>query len=240
MRHPDRGGIIFRLIGLVCLLALVWALYVLRHPVLRLAGHWMAKGDSPIRADAIMVLGDDNFGGDRASEAAELFRAGWAPEVVASGRKIRPYASVAEFIERDLESRGVPSQAVLRFDHGAQNTREEAELLRNLAADHHWTRLLVVTSNYHSRRARYIFRKVFPTPISLMVVPARDINFDPDSWWQTREGRKLFFLEAVGYLLARWELRGTESGAPTATVRYNPSVRSIMAIKHATSAFLGT
>ena len=78
----------------------------------------------------LIVLGDDNYAGDRAAHAAELYRTGLAPVVVASGRVLRPYAGIAEMIEHDLESHGVPAASIVKFSHRAENTREEAEAPR--------------------------------------------------------------------------------------------------------------
>ena len=135
MKDAQRGGIFFRLLALLMLAMLVAAVYLVRHPLLRLAGGWWEVDDRPERADAIVVLGDDNFGGDRAARAAELFRGGMAPIVVASGRLLRSYAGIAELIERDLQTQGVPASAIVRFPQRAGNTREEAQALRDLVAE---------------------------------------------------------------------------------------------------------
>ena len=129
---------------------------------MRMAGRLWVVSDPIERADAIIVIGDDNFNGDRAARAAELYAAGWAPVVVASGRKLRPFAGIAELIDRDLENRGVPATSVIRFPHEAENTLEEAKALSVYTRERRWHRVLLVTSNYHTRRARYIFRKIFP------------------------------------------------------------------------------
>ena len=217
MSGAQRGGIFFRLLALLMLAALLTAVYLVRHPLLRLAGGWWEVQDRLERADAILVLGDDNFAGERASRAAELFRADWAPLVVASGRLLRSYAGIAELIAQDLETRGVPSAAIVRFPQRAGNTREEAEALRELVTSRGWRRVLLVTSNYHTRRARYIFRKVFPPQVTVLIVSVRDADYDPDTWWESRRGQKLFLLETAGYLTAVWELwRGdSEAGAAT-------------------------
>src|SRR3990172_5888938 len=115
MSGAQRGGMFFRLMVLMMLALLLAAVYLARHPLLRLAGGWWEVPDRLERADAILVLGDDNFGGERASRSAELYRAGWAPLVVASGRRLRSYASVAELIGRDLERGGGPASAILGF-----------------------------------------------------------------------------------------------------------------------------
>jgi uncharacterized SAM-binding protein YcdF (DUF218 family) len=213
MRPPEHGGIIVRLMALMTLLVLFGAAYAIRRPLMRLAGDFWIIDEPIAHADAILVLGDDNFGGERASRAAGLFRAGWAPQVVASGRMLRPYMSVAELIGRDLENRGVPATAVIRFPQQASDTNDEAQALRRLADEHGWHQVLVVTSNYHTRRARYIFRKVFPD--GARVVSAPDSDFDPDKWWTSRKSQKLFFDEGVGYCIAMWELRGFSPVAPS-------------------------
>lgn len=207
MRAGERGGIVGKLLGLILIAALVLGLYLFRRPILRWAGQWWVVEEKPLRADAIVVLGDDNYAGDRASRAAELFAEGWAPRVVASGRWLRPYASIAELIERDLAERGVPREAILRYPSSASNTYEEAQALARLAREHGWRRLNIVTSNYHTRRARYIFRKTLGPAFELRVVAAPDWTYNPQTWWHHRAGVKAFFHESVGYPLALWEVR---------------------------------
>jgi uncharacterized SAM-binding protein YcdF (DUF218 family) len=207
MSDRQHGGIIFRLLALLILCGLAGVIYLARYPLLRAAARFWIVQDRIEHADAIIVIGDDNFAADRASEAAALFRTGWAPQIVASGRMLRPYASMADFIARDLETRGVPAAAIIRFTHKAEDTREEAEALRVLVAQQGWHRILLVTSSYHTRRARYIFRKVLPSSVNVGVASAPDPQFDSATWWESRQARKMFFLETVGYVVAVWELR---------------------------------
>src|SRR5271169_7090963 len=150
------GGILVNLVVLLFLAAFFLALYLARHPLMRFAAETWVIDEPAAHADAILVLGDDNFYADRATHAAELFRQGVAPEVVASGRRLRPNAGVSELIEHDLVERGVPKDKIVRFAHDADSTREEAEAVAKLAQEHHWKSLVIVTSNYHARRTRYI------------------------------------------------------------------------------------
>ena len=69
--------------------------YLARHPILRFAAESWVIDEPAAHADAIVVLGDDNFYADRATHAAELFRQGVAPVVVASGRRLRPMRASA-------------------------------------------------------------------------------------------------------------------------------------------------
>lgn len=201
------GGIISSLLSLLFLVVLCGVIYLARHPILRFVGESWIVEDSLERADAIVVLSDDNFYADRSTRAAEVFRQGMAPIVVASGRRLRPYASITELMEHDLVERGVPKDKIVRVAHDARNTKEEAQALAQFAAERRWRNVIVVTSNYHTRRARYIFRRVFPVGMSVRVTGARDGDFDPERWWQKRISIKQLTREMAGMIVAVWELR---------------------------------
>jgi uncharacterized SAM-binding protein YcdF (DUF218 family) len=213
-RRPGRavqsqsGGIISSLISLLFVVVLCLVLYLARGPLLRFAGESWIVEDPLERADAIIVLSDDNFYADRATRGADLYRRGMAPIVVASGRRLRPYAGIAELMEHDLVERGVPKDKIVRMAHNAENTREEAQALAQQAVALKWRSVIVVTSNYHTRRARYIFVRVFPTRIAVSVTGAHDGDFDPEHWWQTRKSLKELTREVAGMFVAIWELRG--------------------------------
>ena len=213
MNRNERGGILSRLLTILVLVCLLVALYALRHPILRVAGEFWVVEDSLAPSDAIIILSDDNYSGDRAARAAELYRMGLAPRIVASGTMLRPYAGIAELIQHDLESDGVPGSAIVLFPHRADDTREEAEALRALVAQRGWRRILVVTSNYHTRRARLIFNRVMPSDVTVRLAAARDSEYDPTVWWEHRLSIKLFFRETLGYVVAWWELRSRPAPA---------------------------
>ena len=156
-------------------------------------------------ADALLLLGDDNFYADRATHAVELFRHGVAPVIVASGRRLRPSAGIAELEEHDLIERGVPRDKILRFSHDADSTQEQAVALAKFSVEHRFRSVIVVTSNYHTRRARYIFEKEFPKRIAVSVASAHDGDFDPEHWWEHRKSQELFMKEWVGLLVAHGE-----------------------------------
>jgi len=207
-KAAERGGIVLNLIVLVSFVVLCAFLYLVRRPILRFVGESWIVEDAGSKADALIVLSDDNFYADRATRAAELFREGKAPIVVASGRRLRPMAGIAELMEHDLVERGVPKDKIVRLAHDADNTQEEAEALTKLAAQRKWHSVIVVTSNYHTRRARYIFRRVFPQGIEVRVASAHDGDFDPQHWWEKRKSVKRLTREFAGMAVAIWELHG--------------------------------
>ena len=211
----EYGGALVNLIVLLCFVVLCAVLYLVRHPIMRLMAEAWVIDQPAERADAIILVGDDNFYADRATRAAELSRQQVAPVVVASGRRLRPSAGISELIEHDLIERGVPKEKILRFPHDEQDTIEESKALAKLAEEQHWKSVIIVTSNYHARRVRYIFRKVFPDQISVSVAGARDGDFDPERWWEKRKSVRLLGHEVFGMVEAYWELDRNEKGTAT-------------------------
>src|SRR5258707_13593670 len=128
--HPSqRGGIVSSLIALVAVIFLLAVLYLARHPIFRLVGEGWVVEDTLDHSDAILVLSDDNFYADRATRASQVYRQGLAPIVVASGRRLRPYAGIAELLEHDLIEGAVPNDKILRLAHDAETTRWEPNAL---------------------------------------------------------------------------------------------------------------
>ncbi len=220
--NSERGGITGKLIGLLCFVLVIGGLYLVRRPLLGFIGeNWIVE-DPLQKSDAIIELSIDNFYADRATRTAEIYRQGLAPLVVASGVRLRPYAGIAELMEHDLVERGVPKEKILRYPHDAENTREEAEALAKLANERKWKALIIVTSNYHTRRTRYIFRRVFSGNISVRVAGARDGDFDPQRWYEKRKSVKEFVKEVAGMAVAMWELRGKEDKHETSQQIVDP------------------
>jgi uncharacterized SAM-binding protein YcdF (DUF218 family) len=211
----ERGGIILNLIPLLAFVIVCGVLYLVRHPILRLAAESWVIEDPLDKADALLILGDDNFYADRATRGAQLFREGRAPVIVASGRRLRPNAGIAELMEHDLVERGVPRDKIQRFAHDADGTLEEARVLARLARERKWHSVIVVTSNFHTRRARYIFQRVFPQGMEVRIASARDGDFDPEHWWEKRKAIKELTQEFAGMVVTWWELRGSNETTET-------------------------
>jgi uncharacterized SAM-binding protein YcdF (DUF218 family) len=230
-RPSQRGGILWKLLVALFVLLTLASLYLLRAPILREAAGLFIATDELQPANAIILLGDDNYAADRAARAAELFHARWAPAVVASGRYLRPYASIADLMARDLAERNVPADFIVPLRHRASSTREEAAIVGELLRQRRWRRIIVVTSNFHTRRAGYIFRGVLGREVEIRMAAANDSDFDPARWWQQRESRKLFARESAAWLLALWEsFRGSTpdpDSSPDARPAAEPSASPV-------------
>lgn len=202
-----RGSVLLWLLLVLLLLLLAGTFYLLRAPLLRGFAHWWVVDEPLEKAQAIVVLGRDNRRGDRVRHAVQLYRAGWAPRLVLSGVSLRTYFNEVNLMEREAIELGVQPDDLIVAPQDTHSTLEEALGLRRVLEQHHFRKIIVVTSNYHTRRARAIFHAIYRragTQVLLSAAP--DSDFDPQRWWQERLGLKLMWLEWQKTLYTWWEL----------------------------------
>jgi uncharacterized SAM-binding protein YcdF (DUF218 family) len=157
-------------------------------------GSYLEEDDGPRKVDAIVVLGGDRYG-DRTLKGAQLAKAGFAPFAYVSGpAKLIGYESTDEVLF--AEQHGYPA-SLFREIHcpaAAESTRTEARFLGQYLAGQGVKSVLLVTSNFHTKRAAKLWRQVNPA-LHIAIVGSRDAFFAPDRWWKTREGQKTFVYE---------------------------------------------
>jgi uncharacterized SAM-binding protein YcdF (DUF218 family) len=126
-------------------------------------------------AEAIVVLGGGvvppepprieielNSASDRLLHTARLYRAGKAPLVIASGggiQVLRGESPEAPAMSLLLQEWGVPATAIL-VESRSLNTRQNAFFSKQLLAEMHVDRILLVTSALHMPRALATFEAV--------------------------------------------------------------------------------
>ena len=191
MKSPPRNRRLWP--GVFILIALALLAVVLRTQILSALGGYLVQADSPQKADAALVLAGDGWG-NRILAAAELARDGYVPKVLVSG----PDGAYGNH-ECDLAipfavKHGYPASYFVHVEHEGRSTLAEAKAVLIEIRRMGIKRLLVVTSNFHTRRSGFIFRKLAPD-LTILVVAAPDKNFTPDGWWHNREGQKTFLLE---------------------------------------------
>ena len=160
------------------------------------------------KADAIVILGGAANYKERASEAAKLLLDGRAQRILITNDNIRGSWSNVEqrnpyFYERarqQLRTAGVPDTEIEVLIQPVTSTEEEARLVRQYAEEHRLRSVLVVTSPYHSRRALWIFSRVFrETGIQVGLIGASPGGESPRPaiWWLTVRGWKFVPTEYV-------------------------------------------
>lgn len=175
-------------------LAVAFVLIVIFHTaILSSLGNFLVKAGPPQKAEMVVVLAGDGFG-NRVLKAAELVKEGWAPKVLVSG----PDGSYGNY-ECDLAipfavKAGYPEAWFVHAEHRARSTAEEARFLDEKLRAMGVRRIILVTSDYHTRRSGKIFHRLAPD-LEVYVVAAPDSYFNPDRWWHNREASKIFVLE---------------------------------------------
>ena len=187
----------FRLTLLAACLVLA-AVLILGHSLwLPWLGYALVHDDGPAKADIAVVLAGD-YSGNRIEKAAELVREGYVPAALISGAPGFYGLHESEYAIAYAIRKGFPAQWFIALPHTALSTRDEAPFVLAELRRRNARSFLLVTSDYHTARARRIFlaagRAMGGGP-DMRTVAVPDQYFHPDSWWRNREGQKTAFFE---------------------------------------------
>ena len=182
------------------LLLLALALGAVFHVwILTALGSYLVKDQPPRKADAIVVLAGDRFG-YRILTAGKLIREGWAPYAIIDGT---PYfgTNETEVAIAYAVNNGYPPSYFRKFERDTDSTREETTRLVQEMKNAGVHSIILVTSNYHTRRASSLMKKAAPW-LSIDTVAAPDRDFSPAGWWKSRGGQRTFLYEWLKTLSA--------------------------------------
>ena len=101
----------------------------------------------------------------RVAKGVELFRSGTAPRIIMSGNygfwlEKEPIRPEAEAMREYAVSLGVPEDAIVKEDISKDTVGNAYFCKLNLLEPNNWKNIVVVTSEYHILRTKYIFEKV--------------------------------------------------------------------------------
>ena len=173
--------IILVLLGLLLLLAVAAAVF---------PQPFLCVDSGPVKADVIVILGGGSH--ERPVRAAELFKEHAAPRIIISG------LGDCEINRRLLLAAGVPASAI-ELETQSRTTRENAEFTIQLLRKEKLTRVIIVTSWYHSRRALACFRHYAPE-LKFYSRPSYFASARAD-WAHNRIGNRirLEYVKLLGY-----------------------------------------
>lgn len=204
-RSPRR----WRQLLLLALAVALLVLYVSRNRVLVATARFLNVSEPVTGTDYVMVLGGEMQ--TRPFVAAALLNAGLARKAIVAKIKrsgddrddIIP--AEQDIIRSVLVHEGVPPDAILTLNKECATTFDEAAALGEFLQSEPNRSVTVVTSTYHTRRARLIFRKVLgKRSANLRFLAAGTDGFNETNWWHFDSGLRFYvneYLKLAFYLV---------------------------------------
>jgi len=196
-----------RFLGVLCrLLRWLFAATIVGVVCLPLWGKDLLIASDPLpeHFDAAIVL--------QGSIAAEKVRIAGAMGLLQSGRATRALLSVPKesywgqsippvarsYLERTYGSDLAALTEFCEIGGDADSTLQEAQALNPCIQEHGWQSIVIVTSSYHTRRARIIWRKVIhgEPNIHFWIDGVTDPEFQ-QPWWRYRQSAKIWVMETT-------------------------------------------
>jgi uncharacterized SAM-binding protein YcdF (DUF218 family) len=188
-------------------LAIILAVLLLCRLSLPSLGAFLISQDEPQPSDIIVLL--MGSGPDRMLEAVDLYKQGYADQIVMVRNMVRGYDLVvsqgvkiphdSDIAKEVAEQLGVPVENITVLPGDALSTQDEAIQVREyLKGEPNINSLIIVTSKSHSGRAKKIFVKAMSSidrEIKLLSCPTEYDDFNVDRWWKDREDLKRGALE---------------------------------------------
>jgi hypothetical protein len=183
------------------------ALVVIFAFLLKSGGRLLVAPDAlPSHADTAVVL-QGSLAGEKArlAGAIELVQRGAADWLLLSipkkgfwDQEIPPVA--LEYLKTKYGNAVAARVVFCEMGPKVDSTEHEAEVLVACMREHGWHNVTVVTSDYHTRRAKIIWKRVIEKQdpqVHLWVHAVSDPEFNPSRWWAERTSAKTWFLESL-------------------------------------------
>jgi len=192
------------IIGLAVLSGL---LLFLLHPFVLPGYAWLFQKQNATKgADAIICLSGGRT--TRVPESLRLWNRGFSKQLFVTAVK----AKNKEFQKLELSNLGFASAVTERMDlnatwellpslsGGATSTFDEAEDALALSLEKKWNRIIIVTDEFHTRRAHYAFQKIFEgSGVKVEVAGAPNELFSIEDWWKSDRGIMAYFGETIKF-----------------------------------------
>jgi len=166
-------------------------------------GGWLLIGSDPLpnHAEVAVALDGTPEGvAARFDAAMSLLEDGRVDHVMISVGKVNVWGKwfpdmVEDYVKGTFGEDIARRVALCQMN--TDSTQKEADALRGCLQRQGWKSVVVVTSNYHSRRARHIWKRTFGESFTISVCGVQDGDFEPEGWWHSRRYAKTWLLETT-------------------------------------------
>ena len=172
---------------------------VVRIFVIPQLGQWLVVNDEVKESDVILVLMGSVY--DRILEAVDLYQESYSDKIIL----INSYVAAKDIIvNRGLQvygntllskmaaiDMGIPEEDIIVLDGNSRSTQDEAMTFREyIKKNKEIDSIIIVTTKFHSRRAKQIFSKALSSLDREIEICVRLSKYDMsnvDEWWRNRE-----------------------------------------------------
>lgn len=173
--------------------------YAILHPPWSLVAKLLVVDEKLETANVLIVPSGD---WERAIYAAELYKLGWAPEIIMSG-----CGGMAKKMALTAVKEGVEPKDIILEEH-AISTYENALYSRNIVLANNFKSAIIVSSPYHMRRTKLVFGRVFKnTGVKLLYSSTKNSDFNVDGQCKSKVDRAVVireYLKLIYYWFRYW------------------------------------
>lgn len=169
-------------------------------------GNFLIVKDELKKADAVVVFSGDN--GPRTEKGVELIKEGLGDYLILSGGKVYDDVTMAELMKDHAIKLGVSEDKIL-LDNEASTTHENALFTKDIVEEHNFKSIIVVTSEFHSRRSKAAMEKALENTlidgenVEIMVTYSYEEHFTT-KWWTSGSSVLILiseYLKLAGYFV---------------------------------------
>jgi uncharacterized SAM-binding protein YcdF (DUF218 family) len=155
-----------------------------------ISGRLLAVNDNPKKVDVIIVLsGDDG----RLEKGVSLYNSGFSRYLMLSN------ATADQTTVENATRMGVPFEDIISELH-ADSTYTNATLTKEIMLQRGFKSAIIVTSNYHSGRSKFIFDKVYKDANIDLIYCSSKPGYNLNYWWTSKKGINTVFNEYVKFI----------------------------------------
>lgn len=173
--------------------------------VLFFAGRFLDFSQTPQPSDVIIVL---SGGGGRVEQGAALYTQKYTPYLMFSRANERG-SSAGDMLETAL-SLHIPQDAILT-ENEALSTYQNAQLTLPIMQQHGFNSAIVVSSDFHMRRVKFIFDHVYKNSGIKLTYVSANSGYNAKWWWSDRYSRETTFNEYIKMIGNAFGYNGPEA-----------------------------
>jgi uncharacterized SAM-binding protein YcdF (DUF218 family) len=167
--------------------------------VLFFAGRYLVINEEPKEVDVIVVL---SGGEGRLEKGIELYKLGYASKIIVSnGLADNLWGKAVTLLPRNS----------LVLEGKADSTFESAVYVQKIMKKYNYRSAIIVSSDFHMRRVKYNFNRVYKSKNSELIYVSSDTSYDPKAWWMNKHNIGITISEYVKIIGNTFGVHGNDA-----------------------------